>query len=112
MTDSERQQRYRKDALVLAEIGQVLARADLPSAVVRLPASLAKAALVAWQLDDESPLDPETYEQRLTRHRAATLGLIGLCVERSGKTEGDEVVVEVPLTLIGSALDAADDLPG
>jgi hypothetical protein len=78
---------------------------------VRLPSALAHAALKAWQRDDEGGPDPESYEQRAIRHRAATLGLIGFSVEQSGRADGDEVVVELSPDLIGNALNAADDLP-
>jgi len=96
---------------VLGEIGVVLARADLPRITVRLPSALAQAALEAWQRDIEEGTDPESYEQRAIRHRAGTLGLIGLSVEQSGRDDGDEIVVELHPDLIGNALTAADDLP-
>jgi hypothetical protein len=71
---------------------------------------VAQAALEAWQDDDEGGPDPESYEQRAIRHRAATLSLIGLSIERSGRDDGDVVVVELRPDLIGNALDAADYL--
>jgi hypothetical protein len=111
MEETERQRRYRKEALVLGEIGMVLARAELPEVTVRLPSALARAALEAWQDDDEGGPDPESDEQRVLRHRAATLSLIGLSVEQRGRTEGDDVLVELSPDLIGRALDAADDFP-
>jgi hypothetical protein len=111
MHETDRQRRYREDAQVLGEIGAVLARADLPRITVRLPSALAQGALEAWQREDEGGPDPESYEQRATRHRAASLGLIGLSIEQSGQADGDEVVVELSPDLIGNALDAADDLP-
>jgi hypothetical protein len=45
------------------------------------------------------------------RSRAATLALIGLSVEQSGRADREEVVLELSPDLIGNALEAADDLP-
>jgi len=56
-------------------------------------------------------LDPETFEQRVQRHRAATLALIGLSIVNGGHWEADEMVVELGPDLIGVAVDASDDLP-
>jgi hypothetical protein len=111
MDETNRQRGYRDDARVLGEIGAILARADMPRITVTLPAPLAQAALEAWQRDDEGEPDPESREQRAIRHRAATLALIGLAVEESGRTDGEFVVVELWPDLIGTALEAADDLP-
>jgi hypothetical protein len=73
--------------------------------------ALARAAVAAWQRDDEGEPEPESYEQRVLRHRAGALALIGLAVEDQGRAEGDEVVVDLSADVIGSALDAADGLP-
>jgi hypothetical protein len=90
----------------------ILARAEMPEVTVRLPSSLARAALEAWERDDgEGPPDPESFEQRVMRSRAATLALIGLSVEQSGRADGEDVLVELSPDLIGNALEAADDLP-
>jgi hypothetical protein len=79
---------------------------------VRLPRALAEKAVAAWKREgDEGPLDPETFEQRILRYRAGTLGLIWLSISELGRWDGDEVVVELSPDLIGMALDAADDLP-
>jgi len=56
-------------------------------------------------------LDPETFEQRVQRHRAATLALIGLSIVNDGRWEGDVMVVELSPTFVGVAVDASDDLP-
>ena len=111
MHETDRQRRYREDARLLGEIGAILARTDLPRITVRLQSALAQAALEGWQHDDEGGPDPESFEQRAIRHRAATLALIGLAVEQSGREEGDAVVVELTPNEIGNAFDAADDLP-
>jgi hypothetical protein len=113
MNETDRQRLYREEARLLGEIGALLARTDLPKVTVQLPAALARAAIAAWQRDDEDvgDPDPESYEQRVQRHRAGALALIGLAVEESGRAEGDEMVVELFPDVIGSALEAADDLP-
>jgi hypothetical protein len=73
---------------------------------------LAEAAVTAWEREaNEGPLDPETFEQRVQRHRAGTLGLIGLSIVNGGRWEDDEVFVELSPDLIGMAVDASDDLP-
>jgi hypothetical protein len=95
----------------LGEIGAVLARAELPRVTVRLPSALARAAVAAWHRSHEGEPDPESFEQRVLRHRAGALALIGLAVEEQGRAEGDEVVVDLSPEMIGSALDAADDRP-
>lgn len=97
---------------MLGELGWVLANAELPRVEVRLPRSLGERAVAAWERDgNEGPLDPESYEQRVQRHRAGTLGLIGLSIVNGGRWEGDEVVVGLSPDLIGVAVDASDDLP-
>jgi hypothetical protein len=111
MPESERQRQYRDDAHVLGEIGALLARTDLPKVTVRLSLTLAHAAVKAWSRDDEGEPDPECYEQRVMRHRAGTLALIGLSVEQGGHIDGDDMVVDLTPDLIGVAVDAVDDLP-
>jgi hypothetical protein len=112
MVDSRIRDLWREQAETLGEIGAVLARADLPEIEVRLPKVLARAAVEAWEEDEVlGPLEPETTDQRLERHRAGSLGLIGLAVTEHGRDEGEEVVVALGPDLIGAAVDAADDLP-
>jgi hypothetical protein len=109
--ETERQRQSREDADVVGEIGMLLARAELLRIAVRLPLTIARAAVEAWNRVDEAELDPELFEQRLVRRGAAALPLIGLSIEKRGRTVGDEVVVELSPSLVGSAVDAADDLP-
>src|SRR6266496_4234379 len=72
--------------------------------------SLAEQALAAWEREeDESPLPTETREQQTARHRAGSLGLIGLSIQESGIWEGDEVVVSLDASYIGDAFRPADD---
>ncbi len=90
----------------------MLAKADLPRVEVRLPRELAEKAVAAWEREgDEGLLAPETFEQRVHRHRAGTLGLIGLSICERGRWDGNEVIVELSPDLIGVAVDAADDVP-
>lgn len=97
------------EAATLAELGEFLRQADLPPVTVRLPADLAARAVAAWHRDDTVPLvDPEPLADRHTRHLAGTLALIGLTISERGRTEGTEVVVDLPVELVGVAMDAAD----
>ena len=111
MDETDRQRLYREDARLLGEIGAVLAHAELPGVTVRLPSALARAAVAAWERDDEGEPDAESYEQRVLRHRAGALALIGLAVQERGRADGGHVVVDLSPDVIGNALDAADDLP-
>lgn len=97
------------EAVTLGELGAVFRAADLPGVEVRLPRSLADAAVHAWERDDAEPVDGETAAQRQARHRAGILALIGLCVSEAGEGEGDEVVVTLPVEFIGAAMIAEDD---
>lgn len=112
MPETDLQRQWRQDSMVLGELGAVLASAELPRVEVRLPRPLGEQAVAAWERDDgEGALDPESYEQRVQRHRAGTLALIGLSIVELGRWEGDEVVVELSPAFVGVALDAADDVP-
>jgi hypothetical protein len=111
MRDTELQQIWRRDARVLGEIGRGFADRDLPSIEVRLPRRLAEHAVAAWERDEgEGPVPPDTHEQRLQRHRAATLALVGLSIAEHGRWDGDEVAVELSPVFVGDAVQAADDL--
>jgi hypothetical protein len=104
---------WKADENVLAQIG-----ADLfaqPTEVeVRIPCALADAAVRAWQrdevdVDDEYDVDTETCEERIVRHRAGALALIGLALDERGLTDGDAMTVSLDAWFIGDALNAADD---
>jgi hypothetical protein len=111
MAETEDQRAYREDARTLGEIGAVLVKAQLPRTEVRIPRPLAQAAMEAWERDDgEGEPGAETTEQRLLRHRAGYLGLLGLAISERGRVDGNVVVVELDPVLIGIAVDAADDL--
>jgi hypothetical protein len=112
MDETEWQQRYREEARTLGELGWAFACSKLPRVEVRLPRALAEKAVAAWERDgDEGPPAPEDHEQRVQRHRAATLSLIGLSITNCGRWESDAVVVELSPDLIGNAVNASDDLP-
>ena len=102
---------WEQDAGLLAEIGQHLFPQDL-KVKVRLSKDLANRALAAWSRNEEEEILPphETPEQRRIRHRAGELGLIGLSVETSGVSDGNDVVVELEAWEVGAALDAADEV--
>ena len=58
---------------------------------------------------DPRDLEAETCEQRLVRHRAGALALIGAALEDRGREDGSEVVVRLAAWFVGDALNAADD---
>lgn len=105
-----RYEQWARDGDVLAQIGRAIS-AQPTRVSVRLPRALADVALSAWRRDteDEPPLPSETTEVWHVRDRAATLGLIGLSIERGGVVDGDDVVVDVDAWHIGDAFRAADE---
>lgn len=110
MNDSPQRARWLQDEDVLGDLGAALA--GQPTRVaVRIPRPLADAAVEAWQRDDDDDFDlgGETYEQRVVRHRAGTLALIGAAVEDRGRVDGADVVVLLDAWFVGDALHAADD---
>ena len=111
MVDTEAQAQYRRDARVLAALGSQFARMTLPDVEVRVPRTLTDKVVAAWERDEEESLDPEDSEQRIARHQAASLALIGLSIVNGGLLDGDGIVVGLQPGLIGDPLNAADDLP-
>jgi hypothetical protein len=102
---------WEADSEILAEIGRCLFTQDL-RVTVRLPAELAAKALARWQreVSDAPQLAEESHAQRIVRHRAGTLGLIGLSIESRGSaSNGDDLVLDLDAWYIGLALEAADD---
>jgi hypothetical protein len=111
MTEPDWKSIYRRDAELLGKIGATLAQTALPKIQVRLPKALARAAVEAWERDgNEAGPGEETMYERVHRHRAGTLGLIGLAVQRDGRDWGEETVVKLAPELVGLAIEAADDL--
>lgn len=80
-----RRHEYRAEAHALAAIGQVLALATLPAVDVTLPRDLAERAVAAWHRDDDGSRKAERLEERIERHRAGTLALIGLSIVERGR---------------------------
>jgi hypothetical protein len=111
MPESAELEQWRRDALVLQEVGRLLADQDL-TIQVRLPRTIADAVVEAWQRDDKGGVDvdveSETTEEADTRRQAAILALIGASVEEAGFAVDDEVVFMLDAWFIGDALTAAD----
>ena len=103
---------YEGDSQILAEIGRCFARAAPPKIEVRLPGSLARQAVAAWERDDKDSAQlPESEHERILRHHAGTLALIGLAITQAGRWDGDQMVVKLDPAFIGMAITAADDQP-
>lgn len=79
------------------------------SLTVRLPADLAGQALAAWQRDEAGQPGPESDRQKSARQRAASLALIGLSVEQTGRPDGSGIVCELGASIIRAALEAVDE---
>lgn len=102
--------RWAEEARLLAEVGKWLF-AQPTTVQIRLPRSIAAVAVASWERDgDEGPLAPETYLQRAVRHQAGTLALIGLCIQKGGVEDGEDIVVSLPSWYVGLALEAADEM--
>ncbi|GAA3038584.1 hypothetical protein GCM10020229_57290 [Kitasatospora albolonga] len=106
MVDQEQYDRYRDDAKVLAAIG-VRVDAQAGRVTVRLPRSVAQAAVDAWERDEEGGVGPESNEQYVLRDRAAELAFIGLAISQRGRWEGEEVVVDLDVASAGAAVRAS-----
>jgi hypothetical protein len=103
-------QRWAADGRVLADIGRSLNGQEI-RVKVRIPKTLADQAVKAWERSDEEPMaDPESPEQRASRHRAGALALVGLAISEGGQTDGEEVIVDLGARQIGDALNAGDGL--
>jgi hypothetical protein len=117
---------HRRQAEILAEIGRTASFGEVvagdrfarwlrrtprhrQTVEVRLPQSLARAAVAAWNQEDEVMPESETPEQREARTRAWTLALLGSIVNERGRTEGSAVVVPLRGDVLDAALAAADD---
>jgi hypothetical protein len=111
MAETEWEKLYIEEAETLGKIGALLVRAEMPKIEVRLPRTLAEAAVAAWEREDDDGADSgeESCEQRVVRHRAAALALIGLSVTERGKWDEDGVTVALDPVFIATAVDASDD---
>lgn len=106
-TDQQRQ--WWEDAQVLGRLGGLLADVPMPVVEVRIPKSLADEAVRAWSRDDDGPPPYETAQQRVYRHRAADLALIGLAVQTRGRRDGGGVVIDLSADMLVAAIRASDD---
>ncbi|MEU3529229.1 hypothetical protein AB0E62_36170 [Streptomyces sp. NPDC038707] len=105
MGTEEEYARYREDAKVLAAVGACV-RAQTGRVEVRLPKTVADAAVAAWRRDEcGGPGDgrEENREQYVLRDRAAELALIGAAVAERGRPDGEEVVVALDVESAGAA---------
>lgn len=102
---------YRQESGLLGEVGLALRGQDIPEVTVRLPKELAERAVASWtrEYEEGGHEVPETPAQRVDRHRAGTLALIGIAIQERGHADGQDVVVALHPEVIGLAMDAADD---
>jgi hypothetical protein len=100
---------WERDASILPAIGQLIA--GQPTEIeIRLPREMAEQAIAIWKRDgSEGAIENESPAQWKIRHRAASVSLIGLSIESTGRAEGDEVVFTTDAWFVGHALDAADE---
>ncbi|CAM5677059.1 hypothetical protein STAFG_6454 [Streptomyces afghaniensis 772] len=105
MDDREQYVRYREDAKVLAAIGECI-QAQAGRVTVRLPRTVAEAAVAAWERDDSAGPGEESREEYALRDQAAELALIGLAVSERGRWEGEEVVIVLDVASAGAAVRA------
>lgn len=74
---------------------------------VRLPRSVAEAAVAAWDREELGGLGEESPAEYELREDAAELAFIGLAISSSGVWDGEEVVVDLDVAQIAAALKAA-----
>ncbi|MER7753931.1 hypothetical protein [Kitasatospora sp. NPDC097643] len=101
-----RDTRLRKDSKALAAIGGRVG-AQVGPITVRLPRRLAQAALAAWDRWELDGSGEETHEQHVLHDRAAELALIGLAIQRNGRWEGNEMIVDLDVASAGAAVRAS-----
>jgi hypothetical protein len=95
------------EATTLAELGAAFQR-QATTVTLRVPVELAEAAVAAWEREDDGPPGRDERD-RLLRHRAGALALIGLAVSEHGRVDGSDVVVDLDAWQVGLALEAADE---
>ncbi|MFI0420431.1 hypothetical protein [Spongiactinospora sp. 9N601] len=106
MEEREQYVRYRQDRAVLAVVGAHL-DPQMSRVAVRLPRSVAELAVAAWEREELAEVGEESREERELRDDAAELALIGLAISSRGVWETEEVVVDLDVVQIASALRAA-----
>ncbi|MFF2793192.1 hypothetical protein ACFVT6_41720 [Streptomyces sp. NPDC058049] len=106
MEDREQYVRYQQDRAVLASIGAHL-DSQISQVSVRLPRSVAKSAVAAWDREELGGIGEESREEYELRVDAAELAFIGLAISSRGVWDGEEVVVDLDVVQIAAALQAA-----
>lgn len=106
MGDREQYVRYRQDRTVLAAIGAHL-DPQTGRVNVRLPRSVAEAAVAAWDREELGGIGEESREECDLRDDAAELALIGLAITSRGVWDGEEVVVDLDVIQVAAASRAA-----
>ena len=83
---------WREDNNTLAQTGRELFHIET-LVNVRLPLDLARHAVAAWEREntDDHRVDTETQDERILRHRAGSLALIGLEIREKGTWHDNEV---------------------
>ncbi len=107
--DAPDRARWNADTAVLAQIGALLFEEDLSLEIV-LPRDLAQTAMAAWERDDSGAVGTETQAETVERHRAGALALIGLAITERGTSNEGTISISLDPWLIGTALDAADEM--
>ncbi|MFJ8017300.1 hypothetical protein [Streptomyces sp. NPDC096339] len=106
MEDREQYVRYRQDRTVLAAVGAHL-DSQIGRIKVRLPRSVAEAAVAAWDREETGGVGEESREEYELRDDAAELAFIGLAISSHGLWDGEEVVVDLDVVHIAAALRAS-----
>ena len=108
MASATNSEDWDRDVEVLHELARELYPQPL-QVQVRISRRLADLAVAAWQREEsDGERHEETSEQATARDEAATLALIGLAIEETGVSSGNDVVFKVDAWLVGNALSAAD----
>jgi hypothetical protein len=106
MTEQRIRRRWAKDAILLGKLGRHLEPQRL-EVKVTLPRSLVIQAIAKWNREDgDFVMKRETGAERRVRHRAGSLGLIGLHLSEQKIGKGKMVIVRLPAHLVGDALNA------
>ncbi|MFE7108870.1 hypothetical protein ACFU98_12940 [Streptomyces sp. NPDC057575] len=74
---------------------------------MRLPRTVAEAAVDAWERDELGDVGEETHEQYELRDQAGDLALIGLVISERGRWEGEEAVIDLDVVSAGAAVRAS-----
>ncbi|GAB2587173.1 hypothetical protein GCM10027168_19950 [Streptomyces capparidis] len=106
MVDRRQYLRFQQDRTVLAAVGTHL-DPQIGRISVRLPRSVAEAAVAAWEREEPAGGGEESREEHELRADAAELALIGLAISARGVWDAEGVVVDLDVVRIAAALRAA-----